>query len=117
MQLISWILVAGCVALVVWAGLFAARDRPVILKQLIAGGAIESGIVVQMVLAGILLAGGHPVTELVTFWAYLITALFLLPVAAVWAMAERTRWSSVVLVVAALALAVMQVRMMQLWTT
>ena len=35
-------------------------------------------------------------------WGYVLTQLFILPIAAAWAFAERTRWSSVVLVVAAL---------------
>ena len=51
-----------------------------------------------------------------TFWGYLVTALLLLPVAAAWAFAERTRWSSVVLLVAALTVAVMEWRLVQVWT-
>jgi len=114
--LLTWILIGACVLLAAWAGLRAIRDRPVILVQLIAGGVIELGMVVQMVVAGVLLLGGASVADGVTFWGYLVTALLLLPGAAVWAVAERTKWSSVVLIVAALAIAAMQLRVLQLWT-
>lgn len=116
MVLLTWTLIGACVLLAAWAGLRAIRDRPVILVQLIAGGVIELGMVVQMIVAGVLLLGGASVADGVTFWGYLITALLLLPGAAVWAVAERTKWSSVVLIVAALAIAAMQLRVLQLWT-
>lgn len=43
------------------------------------------------------------------------TALLLLPAAGWWALLDRSRWSSVVLVVAAFAIAAMQLRIWQLW--
>ena len=60
-------------------------------------------------------ARGNGPDDAVTFWGYLATALVLLPVAAAWAFAERTRWSSVVLLVAALTVVVMQWRLVQVW--
>mgnify|MGYP000025195656 FL=1 len=50
------------------------------------------------------------------FWAYMITALLIPPAATFWALLERSKWSTVVLGVAALSLAVMLVRMHQIWT-
>jgi hypothetical protein len=105
----------GCAVLAVWAGVRALRDQPVILRQLIAGAVVEVLILAQGVVAAVGLARGHELVEPVTFWGYIVVALLLLPGAAVWALAERTRWSSVVLVVAALALAVMSLRVHQLW--
>lgn len=105
----------GCAVLAVWAGVRALRDRPVILRQLIAAGVVEVLILSQGVVAAVGLAQGHELAEPVTFWGYVVVALLLLPGAAVWALAERTRWSSVVLVVAALALVAMSLRVQQLW--
>jgi hypothetical protein len=52
----------------------------------------------------------------VEFFAYLVVAL-MIPVGAVfWALIERSRWATVVLGVGALTVAVMLVRMQQLWT-
>jgi hypothetical protein len=84
---------------------------------------IGSLAVVQFGLAGQLIAsivlvslGQRARLDTVEFFAYLIVAL-MVPVAAVfWALIERTRWSTVVLGVGALTVAVMLVRMNQIWT-
>lgn len=109
-------LVACSLALGVWAAVRTARDQPVITRQLIGGAVIEAGILVQMVVAGVLVATGHQVPEAVTFWGYLVVALLVLPAAAVVAVIERTRWSSVALILACATLAVMQLRVHQLWS-
>ncbi|WP_277213124.1 hypothetical protein [Isoptericola croceus] len=106
--------VALCAALAGWAAWFAARDRAVILRQLFAAGAVEAVLVVQAVVAGVLQAGGHEVDGPL-FWGYLLTAALLLPIAAAWAFAERTRWSSVVLCVASLTVAFLQWRLWIVW--
>ena len=116
MLVVTWVLIGACVVLSGWAAIRALRDKPVIFIQLIGGAVIEVGILIQMIVAGILLTGSHSIADSLTFWGYLITALLLLPGAAVWAIAERTKWSSVVLLVAALAIAAMQLRVVQLWS-
>ena len=110
------VLIAFSLALAVWAVVRTVRDEPVITRQLIAGAVIEVGMLVQMVFAGVLLIGGHELTEGFTFWGYLVVALLVLPAAAVVAVVERTRWSSVALVIACATLAVMQLRVLQLWS-
>ena len=112
---LAWAAAAGSLAIAVWALWRALTDRPVILRQLVAGGAVEAVLVVQVVVAAVRsLSGGGP-ADAATFWGYLVTTLFILPVAALWAFAERTRWSSVVLVVAALTVAFLQLRIVQVW--
>lgn len=50
------------------------------------------------------------------FWVYLVSAA-LLPIAGVgWALIERSRWSTVVMGVVALSIAVMMWRMQVIWT-
>jgi len=99
-----------------WAALFAVRDRAVILRQLWGGAVVEAGLLLPAVVAAVETARGEGPADSVTFWGYLVTALILLPVAAAWAFAERTRWSSVVLLVAAVTLVVMEWRLVQVWT-
>lgn len=60
--------------------------------------------------------GNHATGSLLEFYTYLVGALLLPPAAAFWALLERNRWSTVVLGVAALAVAVMVYRMLQIWT-
>jgi hypothetical protein len=102
--------------LALWALWFTVVDRAVILRQLLAGAVVEVALLAQVVVGLASQAGGHRPTDPWTFWGYVITALFLLPVAAAWAFADRTRWSSVVLLVACVALLAMQARVWQVWT-
>jgi hypothetical protein len=106
------LVVAACVALAAWAVVFVARDRAVILRQLWGAAVIEGLILVQAVVLG---ATGTAPTDPVLLWGYLVTALVILPVAALWAFAERSRWSSVVLAVAALTVAFLEWRLWQIW--
>jgi hypothetical protein len=49
------------------------------------------------------------------FYLYLVSAILLLPLAGVWALVERNRWSTVILGVACLAVAIMVYRMNEIW--
>jgi hypothetical protein len=62
------------------------------------------------------LVGNSPTGSIVEFYIYLIVALLLPLLAGFWALVERDRWSTVVLGVACLAIAVMAVRMNIIWT-
>lgn len=108
------LVVALCVVLAGWAGWFVARDRAVILNQLWGGAVIEGLVLIQGVVAIVLGATGAG--DPLLFWGYYATTLVILPVAAAWAFAERTRWSSVVLLVASLTVAFLEWRMWQIWT-
>jgi hypothetical protein len=61
------------------------------------------------------LVGNKPVGSLGEFYLYLISAIVLPVVGGFWALIERSRWSTVVLGVVGLALAVMSYRMGQIW--
>ena len=78
---------------------------------------VEALLVVQIVTAiAAPLVGNPPTGDLLEYWVYLISAA-LLPVGAVlWALMERSRWSTVVLGVAAFAIAIMLWRMQVIWS-
>lgn len=78
---------------------------------------VELLLIVQIVIAIIApLAGNPPTGSLLEFWVYLVSAA-LLPLAAVaWALLERSRWSTVIMGIAALSIAVMVWRMQVIWT-
>ncbi len=61
------------------------------------------------------LFGNNPTGSLLEFYVYLVSALLIPPLAVFWALVDRTRWSTVVLAVACLAIAVMVFRMFQIW--
>lgn len=104
---------AGVVA--VWAGWRTVRDRAVVLRQLIAASVVEAVLLVQAVAAVVVALTTRGPADPPTFWGYAVTSLLVLPVAAAWSFAERTRWSSAVLLVAALTVAFLQLRMVQVW--
>jgi hypothetical protein len=84
---------------------------------ILAVALVEALLIVQVVIALIAPAtGNHPTGNLGEFWVYLATACLMPPAAIAWALTDRTRWSTVVLGVAALAIAVMAYRMNQIWT-
>lgn len=112
---LALVVVALCAALAAWALWFVIRDRAVVLRQLWGGAVVEAVLLVQAVVALVLVIGGTSPLEPGVFWGYVVTQLVVLPVAALWAFAERTRWSSVVLVVAALTVAFLEYRLLQLW--
>ena len=78
---------------------------------------LELLLIAQILIAIIApFAGNPPTGSLLEFWVYLVSAA-LLPVGAVfWALLERSRWSTVIMGIAALAVAVMVWRMQVIWT-
>lgn len=78
---------------------------------------VELLLVAQLVIAIVApLSGNHPTGSLLEFYLYLVVALIIPLIAGFWALVERDRWSTVVLGVACLAIAVMVVRMNIIWT-
>jgi RsiW-degrading membrane proteinase PrsW (M82 family) len=117
---IEW-LTAVEVALVVAAGLTClalglAGRRP---NDLTLGAMllVEVLLIIQLVVAIIAPAtGNHPTGSALEFYAYLVGAILVPPLATLWALMERgSRWSTVVLGVAGLSVAVMLYRMGQIW--
>ncbi|MBN9607238.1 MAG: hypothetical protein J0G30_11570 [Actinomycetales bacterium] len=78
---------------------------------------VEVLLLAQIVIAITAPAFGNlPTGDPLEFWVYLVTAAFLPIAGVIWALVERSRWSTVVLGVAALAVAVMLYRMEQIWS-
>jgi hypothetical protein len=74
-------------------------------------------LLLAQVVVGIVapLTGNPPSGDLLEFWVYLVSAVLIPPAATVWALVERGRWSTAILGVACLAIAVMLYRMGQIW--
>ena len=118
--MIDW-LTTAIVAVSVAAGLLCvvlglAGRRPNDLS-LGAAALVELLLVVQIVVAIVAPAvGNSPTGSALEFWVYLVTAALLPPLAVLWALLERgSRWSTVVIGVGCLAIAVMVYRMHQIW--
>ena len=78
---------------------------------------IELLLLVQVVIAIVgPLAGNPPTGSLLEFWVYLVSAVLLVFGGVAWALLERSRWSTVIIGVVALSIAVMLWRMQVIWT-
>lgn len=111
---VSGVLVAVVCALALlmgaWAGIVVARDRRVGRPHLVGLAIVELALL-ALVVDGVvdLVTGPRPV-ELATSIAYLVVAPFVLPAGAFWALADRSRPSTLVLVVACFAVIVIAYR-------
>lgn len=81
-----------------------------------ATGVVALLLIVQL---GVAIAspimGNEPSGSLFEFYLYLVTAIFVPIGAGFWGLLERSRWSTVVLGAANLAVAIMLVRMSVIW--
>jgi hypothetical protein len=117
--MIEWFAFAQ-IAVAVLAGLLAvvlglAGKRPADLTMG-ATALVEVLLVAQIVVSALAPAFGNTATgSALEFWVYLVSAALLPPLAIVWGLVDRTRWSTAVLGVACLAVAVMVYRMYQIW--
>jgi hypothetical protein len=111
-------LISIALALAAWSALMTVLKRPVGLSQLIGLAVAEIALLVQAVLAVLKMTDGQrPDGGIPLFSLYLAGSLLLPPLAGLWGRADRSRWGSGVLVVAYLVMAVLIVRMQQVWRT
>lgn len=106
---------AACLLLAAWSALRTAQDRRVGGGQLIACAALTLALVAQAVAGFVALAVADRPVESVTFVGYHLTVVVLLPLGALWAIGERSRWGNGVLALAALVVPVLLVRLVQVW--
>lgn len=113
---LATVLIAGVLVLAVLGLLMSALNRRVGIPLLAAVALAEAGLLVQVVWAVVRLAGGaRPAGGLAVFIGYLAGSLVILPIAALWGLAERTRWGPAVVTAGFLVMAVLIVRMQQVW--
>src|SRR5215212_4098958 len=90
-------------------------DKPPGKAQLLFAAGLWPVTPVQSIVAGVQLAAGFSPQSPSTVLGYLIGIVLLIPVAWFWANSERTRYSGLVLAVAALAVLAMTLRLLTLW--
>ena len=100
----------------VWGLLTAVLDKAPGKAQLLFAAGVWVVTVVQSVIGLVRVASGYRPLETATTVGYLLAILIIIPLAWFWANTERTRWSGVVLAVAALSVLAMTLRLLGLWT-
>ncbi|MFC9648926.1 MULTISPECIES: hypothetical protein [unclassified Streptomyces] len=111
--------VAVCVAalaLAAWCGFAAYRDQPTKDWHFIGMAVVSVLALAQLVVGIVQLARGEQADEgSVIFVSYLLGALFAVPAAGFLSLSERTRWGSVTVAAGAVVLAVLEVRLYDIW--
>lgn len=100
---------------VVWGIGTAVVDKPPGKAQLLFAAGVELATVVQSAIGLGQIAAGFRPAEPATTVGYLIAIVLLVPVAWFWANVERTRFSGLVLAIAAASVLAMTLRLLQLW--
>jgi hypothetical protein len=99
-----------------WCLVTTLRKRPIGIGELVGMGVAQALVMAQVVISIIHLARGQRPHELATFIGYLVAILIILPAAGVLARLEPTRWGSLIATVGGLVVAVLIVRLDQVWT-
>ncbi|MBU7599929.1 hypothetical protein JGS22_020415 [Streptomyces sp. P38-E01] len=103
-------------ALAAWCGFAAYRDQPTKDWHFIGMAVVTVLALVQLVVGIVQLARGQEADEgAVVFVSYLLGAAASIPAVAMLSLSERTRWGSATVVAGAVVLAVLQVRLHDIW--
>lgn len=80
-------------------------------------GVLEAVLVIQVVIGLVRIVGDNGNLNIAAYLGYLVGSLLILPIGFVWAAAERTRSGTAVLLVAVIAVPVLELRLHELWLT
>lgn len=100
--------------LAIWTGMQAYLGRPANAPQLVTAIGLTGALLVQSIISLFRITAAVPLDR-VTFIAYSIGILFPLPLGIWVARLERTRWGSIALGFTSLVIAVMTLRLQQIW--
>jgi len=113
---LTWATAVAALLLAAWCGWAAYRDQSTKDWHFIGMGVVTLLALVQLVIGIVQLARGEkPEQGTTIFVAYLLGAFACVPVTAFMSLAERTRWGSVTVAAGGIVLAVLQVRLYDIW--
>lgn len=108
----------AALALAAWCGYAALRDQPTKDWHFIGMAVVTVLVLAQLVIGLVQLARGEKPDEgTVIFVAYLLGAFAAVPAAGLLSLTERTKWGSVTVAAGAVVLAVLEVRLYDIWGT
>ncbi len=113
---LTWTITGLALVAMVFAIVLAALDRRINWWVLGVLGVVEVGLLAQLVVGIIQLAGTERDVSGVFFVGYLIGGLIVLPLGALWALAESSRWGAGALAFACFVIPVVELRLYDIWT-
>lgn len=113
---LTWVVSLTALALAAWCGHAAYRDEPTKDWHFIGMAVVTVLALAQLVVGIVRLAqGDKPVDGTTVFVAYLIGAACAVPAVGFMSLTERTRWGSATVAAGAVVLAVLEVRLWDVW--
>lgn len=102
--------------LAAWCGFAVHRDQPTKDWHFIGMAVVTLLVLAQLVVGVVQLARGErPQDSTAIFIAYLIGATAAVPAAGLLSLSERTRWGSATVTAGSVVLAVLEVRLFDIW--
>jgi hypothetical protein len=112
---IATIIGVAALALAGWLLVPVLRDRWIDCPHVVSLGVLEGALLAQAVLATVWMADGSLPGELATFIGYLAASVIILPLAVLLSYMERTRWGAVIVMAGCVIIAVLMLRLYQVW--
>jgi hypothetical protein len=118
---VTGLLYAMSLVVGVWVLVKLATNKPVLLKNrsdralFWTISATEAVVLLQAVIGFVMMFTSDREIHRLTFGAYLIGLLLLLPIGTWWSLGDRSRGGTAVLLVAVVTLAAMVLRLSQIW--
>ncbi|MFF3564345.1 hypothetical protein ACFYXS_30300 [Streptomyces sp. NPDC002574] len=116
LDVLTIVVSATALLLAAWCGFAAFRDQPTKDWHFIGMAVVAVLALVQLVIGVVKVSTGEkPVDGTTIFFAYLVGAACTVPAAAFMSLTERTRWGSAIVAAGGLILAVLEVRLYDIW--
>lgn len=115
LDIFGYVVIAGSLLYAAWALYAVIRNQVPREPHVIGAGAVEVLVLLLIVASIVASIGSDGPSDTVTYVGYLIVMPFIIPLGLFWALAEKSRWGTAVLVVAALVNPVLVVRLQQIW--
>jgi hypothetical protein len=109
--------VVGALATVtlVWSLVLLVANRSLTDSLFWALALVEVTLLIQSVAGFVALGTTNRPVNGVTFGAYLVTVVLVLPAATLWGVSDKTRWGTGVLAVGCFTVVVLLARLVQIW--
>ncbi|WP_129669732.1 hypothetical protein [Phytoactinopolyspora endophytica] len=114
-DILVYAIVGSSLLYATWALVAVVRNQNPREPFVIGAGVVELLLLVQMVVAFVVMIVDDGPSDAALFISYLLFTVLLLPVALFWALAEKSRWGTSVLVFAALVVPALVVRLQDIW--
>jgi hypothetical protein len=108
-------IVVAALGFAAWALVAALINRNPRELFVIGAAVVELLLLIQAVVAIVMMITGNGPDETALFISYLVFVLLLMPIGLFWALAEKSRWGTAVLVFVALVVAALMVRLQDIW--